>query len=112
MIATDWSYERIKIKVTKTTNYTGPYVLGKAYYTKQPYALATLKAKQEDNENGGFDWEDDPQVWSEWVDWVLQSLIAAEEYNITQTTADTIKPTITFGSQYRYGFRDAVAAGK
>lgn len=108
MLATDWSYERIKIKVTKTTNYTGPYALGKAYYTKQPYALATKKEVHRPVEPRKA--EDDPLVWSKWVDWVLQSLIGAEQHNITQATANVINSTDIFGETYQDGFKHAVAA--
>jgi len=52
----------------------------------------------------------DDQFWSKLLSWIFESLIQAEESEITKETARLIKPNSVFGAKYKYVFRNAVQA--
>lgn len=52
---------------------------------------------------------DDPE-WSDFVNWVLQGLLAAEELGITQNTAAELPLATAFGEMYQNMFINAVSA--
>mmetsp|Transcript_6684 Transcript_6684/g.8738 ORF Transcript_6684/g.8738 Transcript_6684/m.8738 type:complete len:231 (-) Transcript_6684:48-740(-) len=51
--------------------------------------------------------EDDKQ-WSDFVNWVFRSLVAAEEQNITSSTASKFMTTTVFGDKYKDMFVNAI----
>jgi len=113
LMATDFHMDRTEALVRFKGNYTGPYKLGPSLYTKEPVVAATRKhtsvhLSQNDNETIPAD--EDPNVWSGFVSWVIESLIAAEEKNITQFTAIDFPQTDVFGSEYQDMFRHAIRA--
>lgn len=81
--------------VLRQQGYIGGYALGDLLHSKEPFCLVT---------------RNDDVEWSDFVNWVLQSLLAAEEEGITQTTANIIDPTEVFGDPYQLAFRNAVRA--
>ncbi|CAB9517266.1 extracellular solute-binding protein [Seminavis robusta] len=116
MLSTDFMNERADVVVREFSGYKGEYALGAGLYSKQPYSGATRKMFEKDLLEiavGLVDdiaRENDPRVWSEYVNWVINSLFAAEQNNITQATANYITQTDVFGEKYRDVFHHAVAA--
>jgi len=88
---------QIAESIVRNLGYSGDYDLGLEVLSKEPIALATRS---------------DDVEWSDFVNWILQSLIAAEDANISQETAALIKETAAFGegSPYSLAFRNAVQA--
>ena len=110
VIGTDYAIERTQKLVEDVGGYSGPYALGPSLFTKQPYAVATKKVVYSDENVAKLASDDDPLVFTKFVDWVVQAIIAAEEKNITQATATDFAQTIAFGVQYKDMFRHAIAA--
>lgn len=81
--------------LVRELGYEGQYMVGATLFTKEPLAMASNK---------------DDVRFADFVNGVLQALVVAEAYNITQSTADALPETTIFGEQYRNMFRDAVAA--
>lgn len=82
--------------VLKQRGYSGIYDYGRKIHSKEPLCIVTR--------------EDDPQ-WSDFTNWILQGLLAAEDEAITSRTANIIPPTLVeFGGTglFRKMFRDAV----
>ena len=69
------------------------YVMGNVSHSKEPLALVTRN--------------DDAQ-WSDFVNWVLQGLIASEENGVTQERSWTLSQTGVFGGQFSNMFINAV----
>jgi len=46
--------------------------------------------------------------WSDFMHWILQAVLAAEEQNITKSTADSFPKTVVFGAQYDRMFSNAI----
>lgn len=75
--------------------YVKDYKVGANIFSKEPLALVT---RQED------------PTWSDFVNWIIQALLNAENQTITQSNADVfqrIQPV--FGDRYKNMFADAVA---
>jgi len=83
-------------KYVERTNYTGDYVIGSKYYTKEPLSMVTRV--------------EDP-VFSDFVNAVLQAVMTAEKYGLTKADADTFPQTNLFGEEYRDMFRHALRFG-
>ena len=80
----------------ESVGYFGPYEVGTNVFAKDPLAIVTR--------------EDDP-VWSDFVYWVLQATIYAEEQGITQQTAAAEMPlTNLFGDLFTRMLQNAVQA--
>lgn len=79
----------------RSQGYIGEYEIGENLYSKVPAAVVTR--------------DDDPQ-WSDFVNWVLQALLAAEEQGITQSTAADLPMVSVFGNRFENMFIDAVGA--
>jgi general L-amino acid transport system substrate-binding protein len=80
--------------VVREYGYDAAFAMGTKVWSKEPLALVTRLM--------------DPQ-WSDFVNWVLESLIAAEEQGITSATAKSAAPEIdVFGNDYRGMARNAV----
>jgi len=73
--------------------YFGDYQVGQSLYSKEPLALVTT--------------EDDP-TWSDFVNWVVQSLLAAEEQGFTQQVSDFFPMVPVFGQEYESMFVNAL----
>ena len=69
------------------------YVMGNVSHSKEPLALVTRN--------------DDAQ-WSDFVNWVVQGLIASEENGVTQERSWTLSQTGVFGRQFSNMFINAV----
>ena len=52
----------------------------------------------------------DDRVWSQFVNWVMEALVQAEEAGVTSDTSYRMKGTIAFGMEYQDMFRKAVRA--
>ena len=85
----------ISERVVRTNGYTGNYTIGTTVLSKEPLALTT---------------RDDDPTWSDFVNWVLLSLMFAEEKQITQTGAFALRTTNAFGPQFSGMFVNAVSA--
>jgi ABC-type amino acid transport substrate-binding protein len=81
--------------IVRERGYVGEYAYGTKIHSKEPLAFVTR--------------DDDPE-WSDFVNWVLQALLGAEDEAITQRTANIIAPTTVFGetSPFALAFRNAV----
>lgn len=71
------------------------YKLGENLFSKEPLAIATRDGDQE---------------WSDFVNWVLQGLIYAQEIGVTQRTAQLLGTTEVFGPELPNVFVDAVSS--
>jgi len=80
--------------VVRLQGYTGPYETGVNQYSKEPLSVVTR--------------EGDP-FWSDFVFWVVESLIAADEQGITQQDAKTFITQTAFGYKYSEMFQNAIA---
>jgi hypothetical protein len=80
--------------VVREYGYDAEFAMGTKVWSKEPLVLVTRLT--------------DPR-WSDFVNWVLESLIAAEAQGITSATADSAALEIdVFGSDFRSMVRDAV----
>ena len=79
----------------REANYTGPYVFGTRFFSRDPLAMTTR--------NG------DPQ-FGDLINWVLRAMVVAETLNITQATADQFPTTDLFGEENSKMFQHAIAA--
>ena len=80
----------------RALGYEGEYTVGEKFLSKEPMGIITRA--------------DDP-IFSDLVNAVLQALILAEHYNITQESADLFPQTDLFGVEYKDVFRHDIAAG-
>lgn len=110
LIATDYALERIEQWVRDIGNFNGSYVLGSMLFSRQPIAVATKKAMNSYGNLVELAKEDDPLIFTDFVSWIIEAIILAEEKNITQTTAGEFAQTNVFGEQYQDMFRHAIAA--
>jgi general L-amino acid transport system substrate-binding protein len=86
-------YQISEFQVRKL-GYTGSsYYTGEGTFSKDPLAMATRS--------------NDPK-WSDFVNWVLQALLRAEEKGIDQASAFEIPTTNVFGEEYENMFVNAV----
>jgi ABC-type amino acid transport substrate-binding protein len=76
-------------------NYTGPYAFGGRLFSKEPLAMVS---------------RGDDDEWADFVNWVLNAMIAAEAMNITHDRAQEFPTTDLFGDEYKDMFRNAIAA--
>eukprot|EP00541_Cyclophora_tenuis_P006213 CAMPEP_0116568584 /NCGR_PEP_ID=MMETSP0397-20121206/15741_1 /TAXON_ID=216820 /ORGANISM="Cyclophora tenuis, Strain ECT3854" /LENGTH=464 /DNA_ID=CAMNT_0004095897 /DNA_START=42 /DNA_END=1434 /DNA_ORIENTATION=+ len=88
----------ISESVPRSHGYTGEYAVGETVLTTEPIALVTR--------------EDDPS-WSDFVNWVMLSLMYSENKGITQATVHTTNLLNTdgevFGPEYASMFKKAVS---
>ena len=78
------------------SGYKGEYAIGNNVHSKEPFALVT---------------RDDDVIWSDFVNWVMQTLIAAEDEGITSDVAHLIplRSEAFFGDEFSSMFRDVVS---
>lgn len=69
--------------------------VGTNVYSKEPLALVTRDGDAE---------------FSDFVNWIVQSLMAAEEQGITQSTASAFTESTFFGEEYQDAFIDTLGA--
>lgn len=79
----------------RNAGYVGEYEVGVNQYSKEPLALVTRA--------------DDAQ-FSDFVNWILQALLAAEEQSITQSTAAAFTQSTVFGEAFEDMFINAIEA--
>jgi ABC-type amino acid transport substrate-binding protein len=70
-------------------------VIGDVQFNHEPIALVT---------------REDDAVFSDFVNWILQALLNAEEQDVTQSTYREVAPSNLFGDSFAQAFRDAVRA--
>lgn len=77
--------------------YEGPYEIPEAapILSKEPLAVVTRQ---------------DDATWSDFVEWIVQALMEAEEQGVTQATANQMKTTTVFGVTMANMFENAIAA--
>jgi hypothetical protein len=83
--------------ILRNKGYEGAYSNGLMTHSKEPLCVVTRL---------------DDVEWSDFVNWVLQALLTAEEQGITQRSADLVEPTDVFGegSRYALAFQNAIRA--
>jgi len=86
-----YSVQAFKPYAESVTNRS--YSVGKYKFSKIALTIATR--------------QDDPQ-WSDFINWILQALLAAEEQNITKSNAEAFPNTMVFGEQYKRMFSAAI----
>lgn len=74
--------------------YFGPYEVGDILYTKEPLALVTTE---------------EDATWSDFVNWVIQGLLAAEEQGFTQDRFSFFTRENSFGPAFASMFPDILA---
>ncbi|CAB9528110.1 extracellular solute-binding protein [Seminavis robusta] len=79
----------------RSQGYTGDYVMGSVFFSKDPLAMATRG--------------DDP-LWTDFCNAVLQALLTAESQHITQANASLFPQTELFGPDMKDMFRHAISA--
>ena len=80
-------------QLVRQLGYDGEYVIGNRLFSKEPLAIVT---------------RDDDLEWSDFVNWVLQALLAAEEVGTSSRTSQRLPQTTVFGDQYAAMFQHAV----
>jgi hypothetical protein len=80
-------------KLVRDRGYTGGYGYGKSIHSKEPLCIVT---------------NDDDAEWSDFVNWVLEGVLAAEDQVISSNTANRIPLTMVFGEAFQNMFRNAV----
>jgi ABC-type amino acid transport substrate-binding protein len=73
--------------------YTSDYEVGSNFFSKEPLAMVTRQ---------------DDSTWSDFVNWIVQGLLEAEEQGITKGVPYLFSLTDVFGEPYRYMFVDAI----
>jgi general L-amino acid transport system substrate-binding protein len=81
--------------LVRDLGYTGDYGYGSSIHSKEPLCIVT---------------RDDDQQFSDFVNWVMEILISAEEGQISQDRAAALKDVAFFGPTFKGMARDAVAA--
>ena len=71
------------------------FAVGKTFFSHEPLALVT---------------RDEDARFSDFVSWVLQALLNAEEQNVTQNEYSRVPETELFGSNFALAFQNAVSA--
>jgi general L-amino acid transport system substrate-binding protein len=84
----------ISLKLVRKEGYEGNYTVGTKQYSKEPLAVVTR--------------EGDP-FWSDFVFWVIESLIEAEETEINRATASKFIAPSYFGDDYKQMYQNAIA---
>lgn len=79
----------------KKSGYDGAYEVGAKLWLRDPLAMAG---------------RDDDQRWCDVIFWTQQALFAAEERNLTQSTASEMSPTSVFGEKFQDFFVNVVKA--
>jgi ABC-type amino acid transport substrate-binding protein len=79
----------------KNNGYLGSYEQGNSFFSKEPLALVT---------------RDDDPTWADFVSWIVEGLLHAEEKNITQSNPSLFFTSDLFGIQYNKMFVNAIAA--
>ena len=77
----------------RSFGYEGEYAIGSKVHSKEPLCTVTR--------------DDDPE-FSDFVGWIMQALLVAEEEGITDRTANILGTTDVFGDDYRRMFINAV----
>jgi general L-amino acid transport system substrate-binding protein len=80
--------------VVRESGYKGDYETGKTQYSKEPLAVVTREGDA---------------IWSDFVFWVVEALLGADERDIRQATASDFPETPYFGASYRKMFQHAIA---
>jgi len=81
--------------IVKMAGYNGPYEVGTSVLSKEPLAMVTRDGDSE---------------WSDFVNWVLGSMLYAEQQGITKRAASTLNQTNVFGPKYADMFINAIGA--
>ena len=79
--------------IIRAQGYLGDYELGSGIHSKEPLCLVT---------------RDDDQQWSDFVNWIMTALVAAEDVGVSQRTAIALGRTEFFGPDFRDMFINAV----
>jgi hypothetical protein len=88
--------EEISIATMRSAGYNDPsYTVGVNRFTKVPKVLAT---------------HHDNREWSQFVYWIISSIVYAEEQQITESTAEQMPTVPWFGTDLEDALRFAVAA--
>jgi general L-amino acid transport system substrate-binding protein len=90
-----WERHAITESIVRLHGYTGSYETGTRIISREPIAMVT---RQED------------PVWTDFVFWIMQALVAAEEKGITQGKAMEFQTTTLFGERFTTMFQNALAA--
>jgi len=92
LVGVRFGISQLKLRVS---GYTGPYKVGTNTFSKNEMAVMTR--------------DDDPE-FTDFVNWIIRALFAAEQQGITKDTAEEFMTTPVFGEKYQNMFIDAIAA--
>ena len=81
--------------VKEVTSQGESVVIGDVQFNHEPIALVT---------------REDDAVFSDFVNWILQALLNAEEQDVTQSTYHQVAPSDLFGDSFAFAFHNAVKA--
>jgi general L-amino acid transport system substrate-binding protein len=84
-------------EILRKKRYSGPYQVGSQVLSKELISMVTR--------------DDDPE-WSDFVNWILQALMSAEELRIFSGSSNDVSPseletTLAFGKRFEFMFQDA-----
>jgi general L-amino acid transport system substrate-binding protein len=79
--------------IVRGRGYDGAYASGVKVHSKEPLCMVTR--------------DDDPQ-WSDFVNWVMEALLTAEDDGITSRAATFLRPTTVFGDTFANMFSNAI----
>jgi general L-amino acid transport system substrate-binding protein len=85
----------ITSETVRSQGFTGDYKIGLNRFSKEPRALVTRQ---------------DDARWSDFVAWIVQATLAAEEQGITKATGNLMPETLLFGPVYSEMLRNAILA--
>ena len=77
----------------RSAGYNGLYEIGVNQYSKEPLAVVTREGDA---------------IWSDFVFWVIEALMAADEQGIFQSNASSFALVESFGEKYIHMFQDAI----
>lgn len=83
----------VATRTVRDAGYVSDYQIGNNVFSKEPLALVTRA---------------NDSSWSDFVNWVVQSMLTAEEQNITQSDGSSINETFVFGDRFKNMFSNAV----
>eukprot|EP00548_Thalassiothrix_antarctica_P005088 CAMPEP_0194136558 /NCGR_PEP_ID=MMETSP0152-20130528/6569_1 /TAXON_ID=1049557 /ORGANISM="Thalassiothrix antarctica, Strain L6-D1" /LENGTH=747 /DNA_ID=CAMNT_0038833269 /DNA_START=72 /DNA_END=2315 /DNA_ORIENTATION=+ len=92
-----------------TARYTAEHEIFEPF-SQSTFYFASLPYLMIGNKSFTIATNSDDRVWSNFISWVFESLIQAEESNITKNTAQLMRSTPVFGLKYENIFRNGVQA--
>lgn len=90
-----WELNGVAENIVRLNGYQGLYETGTKYFSREPLAVVTREGDLK---------------WTDFVFWIIQALLSAEEKGITQATAGEFQTTELFGPEFENMFQNVIAA--